>query len=355
MKHRNHSILYKSRLAAHLAIAALAAYSTGCSAAAPRGDTVPVAGMPPQDLSPATAVAPTETPFLNPTPSIFTPTPAGLPASTWKEGWVDFVNGYYGYAISLPPSAVVTVHDGIQSIPEEALIPIPEDVKETKSPFDRLNRTYPPGICVGIEYEFTMIQIRVADWLGGIYADQCGLPGGIGAGNWVWTEAELAVGGEVYPTTVLSLYESDAPDAILTSQLYMVDLGDGARLSTNGDVSDPVLLDILRSYRPVPRTERYCPEPVPARLEAGTYGYVSSDPLLAPNNVRSEPGINQALTGSIAPGTVVELLEGPVCNNSLQWWKISIPEAGLTGWTPEGDAESAWLIGCESRENCGPP
>jgi CubicO group peptidase (beta-lactamase class C family) len=65
---------------------------------------------------------------------------------------------------------------------------------------------------------------------------------------------------------------------------------------------------------------------------------------------------------SIETGKAVELLEGPVCNNSLQWWKVRVAENGLVGWvsegdylTPEGYHESSWLIPCESKENCGTP
>jgi hypothetical protein len=198
-----------------------------------------------------------------------------------------------------------------------------------------------------------LIQIRVADGLGGIYADMCGYSGGIGVGNWVWTDEELAVGGVAYPAKVLRRYESDAPDAKLSSELYMADLGDGARFSINGRLTDPVLLEILRSYRSVPRTELFCPEPAPTLLKAGGFAYVSTDPPQTDNSIRSGPGINQDRIGSIAPGRSVELLEGPVCNNSLQWWEVRVSETGLVGWTPEGDHESSWLIACESKENCG--
>jgi hypothetical protein len=103
------------------------------------------------------------------------------------------------------------------------------------------------------------------------------------------------------------------------------------------------------------RTELFRPKPAPTRLKAGGYAAVSIDPPLTDNNVRSEPGINQDLIGSIASGRAVELLEGPVCNNSLQWWKVRVPETGLVGWSPEGAHESYWLVACESKANCGVP
>jgi hypothetical protein len=102
-------------------------------------------------------------------------------------------------------------------------------------------------------------------------------------------------------------------------------------------------------------------------LKAGEFAYVNTKlPLsylqISAKNMRNAPGINQDLIGSIETGKAVELVEGPVCNNSLQWWKVRVSETGLVGWIPEGDHltpegyhESSWLIACESKENCGNP
>jgi hypothetical protein len=165
------------------------------------------------------------------------------------------------------------------------------------------------------------------------------------------------------------MYESDAANAKFLEEFYTIDMGDGAAISFGsapGGWPDPAaydqylndkatILEILRTYRSVPRTELYCPQPVPARLQLGGFASVSTDPPVTPNNVRSAPGINQELIGTIDPGRGMEILEGPVCNNSLQWWKVQAFESGLIGWTPEGNQESEWLIACESRENCGAP
>jgi hypothetical protein len=155
-------------------------------------------------------------------------------------------------------------------------------------------------------------------------------------------------------------------------------MGDGGRVFFGGEWKDQaayeqylndkaVLLEILRSYRSVPKTELFCPEPAPTRLKARGFAYVGTEPPLSYlqqsfKSIRDAPGINQELIGSVDTGKAVELLEGPVCNNSLQWWKVRVSENGLVGWTPESDNltpegyhESSWLIPCESKENCGTP
>ena len=300
------------------------------------------------------ASASAEAPHFLPAPTripVYTETP--LPPA----GWVDFINGYYGYVISVPSSAEVSKAE-ITSIPESA----------GSVTLDQLNMTYPPGLCVAINYQSAYITIRVANWLGGEFGEPCGRTG-IGVVHPVWAQEEVVVGGISYLATYGRMYESDAPDAKFLEEYYTIDIGDGAVISFGSAaggwqdqaaydqyLSDKAtVLEILRTYRSVPRTELYCPQPVPARLPIGGFASVSTDPPLAPNNVRSAPGINQDLIGSIDPGKGMELLEGPVCNNSLQWWKVRVIESGLIGWTPEGNHESDWLISCESVENCGVP
>jgi hypothetical protein len=230
---------------------------------------------------------------------------------------------------------------------------LPADWNENESYFDYLNLTYPPGLCVTVKYRSALINIKVADWLGGKYARDCSSFGGLGVANWVWTEEEVSVGEKFYTATVVRA--CDEQNQNCGSGTYGIQIGDGAGFALfNVDSSNQhVLFEILRSYRSAPRTELFCPNPAPTRLMSGTYAYVSTDPPISYNNVRNAPGMNQTLTGSIAPGEAFELLEGPVCNNSLQWWKVRVSNTGLVGWTPEGDRKLYWLTPCDSKENCG--
>jgi hypothetical protein len=77
------------------------------------------------------------------------------------------------------------------------------------------------------------------------------------------------------------------------------------------------------------------------RLGAGKYAIVAPG---SPNRVRSEPKKGDNLIASLTTGTVVKLLEGPVCADGLIFWKVEngdIP--GGVGWTAEGDGKEYWL------------
>jgi len=355
---------------------ALALCSTGCGSSSAEPSATVTRQVPSATAKPLTelpTLAPSTEMFLATlTPFISPDAPTLVPTFTRKEGWVDFINGYYGYAISLPPASVVTKNDKIDHVQAE----LPPGM-EPGEYFDRLNRTYPPGICISVSYQSVHLNIRVQYSLGGFFADPCG-PGIRDYPYLVWMEEEVFVGEVSYPATHTRVYESDAPDAKSLEEFYYVDMDDGGRVYFDGEWRDQaaydqylsdkaVLLEILRSYRSVPKTELFCPEPVPTRLKAGGFAYVSTKlPLsylqISSKNIRNAPGINQELIGSIDTGEAVELLEGSVCNNSLQWWKVRVSETGLVGWTPEGDHltpegyhESSWLISCESKENCGTP
>ena len=206
-----------------LALSVLVLYSTGCSrSASPEMSataTVPItvaAQETATSLPSPTVLAPTDTHIPTSTAAISTATAVSLPTSTRKEGWVDFINTYYGYAISLPPSAVVSKVE-VNTIPGTA----------RPLTFEDLNALYPPGMCVGVEYESIDLTIRVASWLGGEFGGPCARTG-IGLVYPVWTQEQIVVGAKSYPATHGEMYENESPDAKLVEDLYYVDMGGGA-------------------------------------------------------------------------------------------------------------------------------
>jgi Tol biopolymer transport system component len=81
-----------------------------------------------------------------------------------------------------------------------------------------------------------------------------------------------------------------------------------------------------------------------SRLKAGEQARVMGSPTDPPNRVRSGPSTSDEQIGVIYPGAILELLEGPVCADSLVFWKVkndTIP--GKIGWTAEGDGMTYWL------------
>ena len=95
-----------------------------------------------------------------------------------------------------------------------------------------------------------------------------------------------------------------------------------------------------------------CPGALPTRLKAGGYAYVSLDPPLA-NRVRNGPGKNYSVVGSVQPGKIMEITDGPECADNWIWWKIRELETNLVGWTAEGDNQGYWLVPCASEIECG--
>jgi dipeptidyl aminopeptidase/acylaminoacyl peptidase len=79
------------------------------------------------------------------------------------------------------------------------------------------------------------------------------------------------------------------------------------------------------------------------RLMMGSQAKVSED-TPTPNRVRSGPSTGDTVIARLDPGTVVKVIEGPICADGFVFWKVenaSIP--GGVGWTAEGDRKVYWL------------
>lgn len=79
------------------------------------------------------------------------------------------------------------------------------------------------------------------------------------------------------------------------------------------------------------------------RLKAGGYAKVAQN-TPSPNRVREAPHTSAEIIQQLYPGEIVRVLEGPVCENGLVFWKVenqSIP--GGVGWTAEGDGIEYYL------------
>lgn len=59
-------------------------------------------------------------------------------------------------------------------------------------------------------------------------------------------------------------------------------------------------------------------------------------------NVREKPGMDALRLGKLAPGAVVQVLEGPVSGPQYRWWRVR-DRRNLEGWVAEGDADGPWL------------
>ena len=80
------------------------------------------------------------------------------------------------------------------------------------------------------------------------------------------------------------------------------------------------------------------------RLKIDSFAEVSPENPL-PNRVREAPDADAEITFQIYPGTIVRVVEGPVCADGLVFWNVeheNIP--GGAGWTAEGDGRQYYLV-----------
>jgi len=89
----------------------------------------------------------------------------------------------------------------------------------------------------------------------------------------------------------------------------------------------------------------------PTRLEVGMNAFVAFDPPL-PNRVRQGPGENYKIIDRINPGVVFKVIDGPVCVDDVNWWKVKGIDRNFDGWTMEAD-EQYYLVPCTPNyEGC---
>jgi hypothetical protein len=86
-----------------------------------------------------------------------------------------------------------------------------------------------------------------------------------------------------------------------------------------------------------------CPGTYLSQIQVGDQAYIGFNPPV-PNRVRSGPGTNFSIIGSLQNGEQVTVLDGPACADRWVWWIVRSNATGLTGWTAEGDFENYWLI-----------
>jgi dipeptidyl aminopeptidase/acylaminoacyl peptidase len=79
-------------------------------------------------------------------------------------------------------------------------------------------------------------------------------------------------------------------------------------------------------------------------LYAGATAIVAGGSNDPPNRVRSGPGKDNEVIYQVYPGTLLKVVEGPVCADGLVYWKVEYEKIpGGSGWTAEGDLAEYWL------------
>ena len=87
-------------------------------------------------------------------------------------------------------------------------------------------------------------------------------------------------------------------------------------------------------------------------LAVGGYAIIAAGGNI---NYRAEAGLDGARRGTLAAGTVLELLDGPEEADGYEWWQIGNVLEGIEGWVAQGGAVGGeclrWLLPLETEDD----
>ncbi len=119
-------------------------------------------------------------------------------------------------------------------------------------------------------------------------------------------------------------------------------IGPSPAMATPAAMPDaPTPLPEIPTLTPTPSpTSTFTPTPLPGTvLMPGQPARVVAAGGL---NVRQRPGIDQLRIGKLAPGALVQVLEGPIKSPPYRWWRVR-DKRGLEGWVADSDGQDEWL------------
>jgi len=91
-------------------------------------------------------------------------------------------------------------------------------------------------------------------------------------------------------------------------------------------------------FMPAAAQTAACADAPAPRLIVGQQGRVTPGD---PNNVRDAAARSGNLIGEIPGGAIFDVLEGPLCADGFNWWRVTYGD--LTGWTVEGAGTDYWV------------
>jgi len=100
-----------------------------------------------------------------------------------------------------------------------------------------------------------------------------------------------------------------------------------------------VILLGVQGWSPARAQDTKCPG---APLPQLTIGQPALVPPGTPNNLREAPTRSATILAQIPGDTIINVLDGPTCADSINWWQIS--SATLTGWMAEGAGAEYYMV-----------
>jgi len=107
----------------------------------------------------------------------------------------------------------------------------------------------------------------------------------------------------------------------------------------------PPTKTIVANLAPTPTFDwSKCHATYSSRLGIGASVVIGSFSSPFGYNVLSGPYADRDKVGAISPGDKAIIIAGPSCSNKWIWWIIKLDKNEVSGWIPEGDANSFWLL-----------
>jgi hypothetical protein len=291
---------------------------------------------------------PEVTPWATST-SISLQIPATTPTAI--SGWRTYINEYLGYQFDYPSSA--TIHeDGYISIYSNETIP---DVFISPDEyFSYLYKVLPDNLCVSIESSGGWITIKPPDDSIGQFMGTC--PGmGLGVYSRMEDSVEVfEVDGQSYSIPGKTIYQN--AEKLGTSLYFLYIKNFRVTIVSRPEIgmTPEMFLEHMETLKKILSTLIWTKTPdltIPGTTCAGKFTqlvpsvWAQVSPGGVPNRVRSGPNKADEFIANIYPGTIVRIIEGPVCADGLIFWKVennSIP--GGVGWTAEGNSTDYYLL-----------
>jgi hypothetical protein len=89
-----------------------------------------------------------------------------------------------------------------------------------------------------------------------------------------------------------------------------------------------------------------CNDGPPSKLELGDTAMIEESSSFS-IRLRGEPGLSGTIIGSVVPGDLLEVTNGPACFDQLVWWEVRSLGTGDSGWTAEGNTYGPWILRVE--------
>ncbi len=311
-------------------------------------------------FTPTASATPTQVPAFTPKASS-TPAPTTPPepintlavSPTPVPGWTTYTNEDLGYSFNHPAGARIS-ETGAGGMDLNEVIPPGFTFDEY---FDYVMTILPKDLCVSVGIPGAAITIAPPSPIGR-YVGPC--PGlGIGSQyNITQIHTSWWIAGREYADWMgMRLDLKDT--GVFYSEIFIFEMQNGFRIIYLGmphgempleqyQAQKSIAMEMLSTLHWFKVPDLTKPGTTCAgsstRLVPGEAVRVTGSPSDPPNRVRAEPNLAAEVISQVYPGTILDVVEGPICADEMVFWKVAQPLIpGGSGWTAEGNGAEYWL------------